>query len=123
LANEPGLGSRIIAGIHTELDSNGQVIPVAIYVDRTYSPPRLLVHSLSTSNGGLPGIYTEKMEYDGNYLLIYHGFASPGTATSAAAWSIVKYTYTGTQITDKKWAGGSTAFSQIWDNRASLSYS
>ena len=123
MANEPVVGSRIIAGVRPTLNANGQLVPVGIYVDPAYSPPRMLVHALATSNAGLPGIYTEKMAYDANNLLIYHGWALPGTASSAAGWAIIKYTYTGTLISDKQWASGSVDFTQIWDNRASLSYS
>lgn len=50
----------------------------------------------------------------------YVGEASIGTATSAASWRIKKVdSTTGTVIT---WAG-SGVFDQVWDNRASLSYS
>jgi hypothetical protein len=50
----------------------------------------------------------------------YVGEASIGTATSAAAWRIKKIDNTsGVVIT---WAG-TGVFNQIWDNRASLSYS
>ena len=50
----------------------------------------------------------------------YIGEASIGTATSAASWRIKKVdSASGTIIT---WAG-TGIFNQIWDNRASLSYS
>lgn len=53
--------------------------------------------------------------------LSYIGKAAPGSATSAAVWQIKKVdTTSGTIIT---WASGSSNFNQIWDNRASLSYS
>lgn len=51
----------------------------------------------------------------------YIGKALPGTATSAATWQIKKIDSTsGTSIT---FASGNSNFSQVWDNRASLSYS
>lgn len=50
----------------------------------------------------------------------YVGEASIGTATSAASWRIKKVdNTTGTVI---QWAG-TGIFNQVWDNRASLSYS
>ncbi len=50
----------------------------------------------------------------------YVGEANIGTATSAASWRIKKVdSTTGTII---QWAGTGT-FNQVWDNRASLSYS
>ena len=56
--------------------------------------------------------------------LNYRGWASAGVATSAASWKIIKYTYDATgNLTGTGFAGGSASFNQIWDNRASLSYS
>ena len=49
---------------------------------------------------------------------LYVGKAAIGTATSAAKWQIQKVTDTG--IT---WAAGTSAFTNVWDNRAGLSYS
>ena len=54
-------------------------------------------------------------------VLAYLGVAVPGTATSAAAWTIRKLDFTsGVVIT---WAGGTSAATNVWDNRASLTYS
>lgn len=48
---------------------------------------------------------------------IYMGFAKRGRAMSADSWRILKFTYTGANVTAIQSADG------IWDNRASLSYS
>lgn len=51
----------------------------------------------------------------------YIGEAEPGTVTSADAWSIKKLdTTTYTIIT---WADGNANYDNVWDNRASLTYS
>ena len=121
MANEPALGSVLIAGVKPAKDQNLQWVPVRIAVDDSYSPPRLLIHALGNFNQALPGVYTEIYAYTAG-LLTYKGWASPGTATSAAAWAIVKYTYSGTQVTNIQWGGGQATFDQIWDNRATLSY-
>lgn len=52
----------------------------------------------------------------------YFGFALPGTATSAPSWRIMKKNVVST-VTSYTYANGSTDFVNIWDNRASLSYS
>lgn len=52
----------------------------------------------------------------------YLGFAKIGTATSTAAWQILRIQKTGT-VTLIQYADGDTRFNNIWDNRASLSYS
>ena len=67
---------------------------------------------------------TTKIDYVGGANPIYIGFALPGTSTSSAKWRIMKLTYdVNGNVTDVQWAGGSTSFTQIYDNRASLSYS
>lgn len=51
----------------------------------------------------------------------YIGKAAIGSATSAAVWQIYKLDETTGMI--KTWAGGTDAFDQVWDDRASLIYS
>lgn len=64
------------------------------------------------------------LDYNGGTNPIYIGVAAPGTATSDALWQIKKLTYDGNNNpTNILAANGTTEFSQVWDNRASLSYS
>lgn len=67
--------------------------------------------------------FTIAMEYDGNNNPVYIGKAEIGTAKDATGWRLQKLTYTGTNLTDIQWAGGTDDFSNIWDNRSSYSYS
>ena len=66
--------------------------------------------------------YVEKFEYT-NSLVIYHGRAKPGTATSSAGWQIRKFTYSGSLVTDIKYASGDARFNKTWDDRSSYTYS
>lgn len=50
----------------------------------------------------------------------YIGNAAPGTATSAASWQVKRMTNADSTIL---FADGNSNFDNIWDNRASLSYS
>jgi len=68
-------------------------------------------------------LYTVKIAYLSAGHPEYIGKAAPGSATSAAVWQISKLTYSNDDVTDVKWAGGSLNFTNIFDNRASLSYS
>lgn len=52
----------------------------------------------------------------------YIGEAAPGTATSAAGWRVRRMVEAGADIT-VLWADGDAHFDNVWDNRASLSYS
>jgi hypothetical protein len=51
----------------------------------------------------------------------YYGWAQLGTQSSASAWRIMRLT-NGT-LGAVEFADGNTNFDNIWDNRASLSYS
>jgi hypothetical protein len=53
----------------------------------------------------------------------YLGQASPGTATSSALWRIQKLTFSVDGDVAVTWADGNADFDNVWDNRASLSYS
>lgn len=52
----------------------------------------------------------------------YLGEALPGTLESAATWRIRLITTSGSDVT-VKWADGNSRFDNVWDDRASLSYS
>ena len=52
----------------------------------------------------------------------YYGAAVPGTATSAALWRIQRKSVSG-NVTTYAWAGGAATYVNVWDNRASFSYS
>ena len=52
----------------------------------------------------------------------YIGKAKFGLATSVARWQIKKISISG-NVTTISWANGDDDFNQIWDNRASLTYS
>jgi hypothetical protein len=54
----------------------------------------------------------------------YYGLAAPGSPTSQARWQIRRETLDSSgRTTAIDFAGGTLAYSQIWDNRATLSYS
>ncbi len=52
----------------------------------------------------------------------YVGKAPVGSVGSAAVWQIFKMVEAA-GVTTITWADGDTAFNNIWDNRASLTYS
>ena len=54
----------------------------------------------------------------------YHGHASPGSLASAAVWRIKRITLdTSLRPTVTAMAGGNANFGNVWDNRATLTYS
>lgn len=55
---------------------------------------------------------------------IYIGFAAPGSATSDEAWQIRRQTLDSSgRTTAIDFANGTLEYNQVWDNRATLSYS
>lgn len=67
---------------------------------------------------------TEEIDYVGGTNPIYIGQAFPGSATSLPVWRIEKITYDGNNNpTVILWSPKYGNFGDIWDNRASLSYS
>lgn len=52
---------------------------------------------------------------------LYLGVAVPGSATSAAAWQITKFDVSSGVV--QTYADGDANFDNVWDDRASLSYS
>lgn len=77
-----------------------------------------LVLELKLFNGGLALRYD-----DAGSGIAYQGWAEPGTATSSATWRIRKIDTTGDPDTIITFADGNRNFDNVWDNRASLSYS
>lgn len=67
-------------------------------------------------------MYAKRVDFISDNLL-YKGEAVPGSATSDAVWRIRRVTIGSDNDVTEEWANGSDAFTNIWDNRASLSYS
>lgn len=73
----------------------------------------------------------QRIDYDANDNAIYIGYAQAGTAASAAGWRLIQNTYTTVNATPVFTSSGfpqlsgqpSGAFSFIWDNRATYTYS
>lgn len=59
---------------------------------------------------------------DADSTTTYIGKTFLGNPTSLNKWQIRKLTVVGT-VTSIGWAGGDDDFNQVWDDRASLSYS
>lgn len=68
----------------------------------------------------IPTIYKTLLD-EASSSITYVGKAVPASATSAAVWQISKLTTSAGDLSVEYADGGD--FSQIWDDRASLSYS
>ena len=52
----------------------------------------------------------------------YIGKAVPGANKSGASWQIQKLTYDGYNVTDIEFAGSSTVFDKVWNDRSTFAY-
>ena len=74
--------------------------------------------------GGTVELVTESKRYDqASSTVLYVGEAVPGSATSSPLWKIAKITVDASGNPLTKLFANLGAQNQIWDNRASLSYS
>lgn len=53
----------------------------------------------------------------------YLGQAVPGTETSAAGWRIQRLTFSSDGDVSTQWADGNSDFDNVWNDRATLTYS
>lgn len=102
-------------------------IPAVILAGEDVSvTPNVLRRVQVDSSGNIINVeprYTVAMEYDTNNNPIYIGKAPMGTAKSENGWRLQKLTYSGSNLTDVQYADGNDSFDNVWDNRASYSYS
>lgn len=91
---------------------------VALVADPVTS--RLKVEAAVTSDLS-NSIYTMLVD-EASATTTYIGEADPGTEGSAASWRIKRVSVSGS-VTSIEWADGDTSFNNVWDNRATLSYS
>ena len=70
----------------------------------------------------ITGPLTSRIDAVSKYIS-YVGKAPAGSATSAAAWQIAYLVTDSSGNLTMTYANGSSAYDQIWDNRASLTYS
>lgn len=66
--------------------------------------------------------FTERFAYSGN-LVEYVGRAHPGSVEGDEVWQIQRLTYSGNNVTEKKFADGSMEFKFSWTDRAKYNYS
>ena len=65
----------------------------------------------------------QRVDYNSS-TINYYGFAAPGTATGTAGWQIRRETLDSQGRTIQiDFAGGTSEYGQIWDNRLTLLYS
>lgn len=64
-----------------------------------------------------------QMDHDSSDNMIYLALAQAGSAKSAAVWQIRQFNYTSSVLKNWLWADGDQKFDNIYDDRATLSFS
>ena len=76
---------------------------------------------------GLPSedelTYAKRIDFTINETVIYRGEAIAGSLDSANVWRIRRITIASDNDVTEQWADGADTFTQIWDDRLTLSYS
>jgi hypothetical protein len=92
------------------------------YVDVKVNPSGALTVEADVTNTVLATPVAVKFD-NSTDPIAYKGEATAGTLASAASWRISRITSQANGSVDIVWADGDTDFNNIWNNRASLSYS
>ena len=91
-----------------------------------------LIGSSGVGGGGGTGedvaTYTKRVDFiadtpSAGQTTVYKGWALPGIATSTAAWRVTRTILASDDDVEELFADGNANFDNVWDNRASLSYS
>lgn len=78
----------------------------------------------ATGATGIPEddmIYSTRYDFIGN-TMVYRGEAAVGSLNSGAFWRIRRITMATDGDATTEWANGNANFTNVWDNRLSLSY-
>ena len=67
--------------------------------------------------------WRKEFAYDGSGNLQYIGKAEPGSTTASNVWQIKKMVYSSGNLAQELFADGDQLFNNIWDDRATYSYS
>ena len=115
----PQIEAIVTGGENVQI-TNSEVQNIVIQVD-----------SVSTIVAGQPGppgtsedemVYAKQTDFVSD-TLIYRGDATVGSATSSPLWRIRKLDIGPDGDVSETWADGDANFNNIWDDRASLTYS
>jgi hypothetical protein len=94
-------------------------LPLSVH-GYVWNPNTLSWEPEEQATGGSASSPVRMLFEEASATVSYKGEAAPGTATSSPAWRIQRITTSGALISIQ-WAG-SGAFSQVWDDRSSLTY-
>lgn len=95
----------------------GYLNPQPLPVDATVNIP-----SVNVTPAPAYALATRVDDVGGTPDITYVGEADPGSLTANPVWRVKRITDDGSEFTTVQWAG-TGVFDQIWDDRASLTYS
>ena len=64
-----------------------------------------------------------RVDFSSSTAYVYKGFATVGSSDGAAMWKICKISLLDADAGSTRWADGNLLYDNVWDNRASYTYS
>lgn len=120
--------SALKTGVESVIEATGDPVPAsAVLIGGRDADGNVQFLAVASDGALYVDSGTEQnfaLQYDNTGVggVSYIGEAVPGSITSASVWRIKRMTETGPNVAIV-WADGDASFDNIWDNRASLSYS
>lgn len=119
--------TETLTEVFYQLKDNRGVVVFEIVENGVRLPKNLELVGTATGSfgvgGGGGGTLDEAKRYDNvTDSTFYHGWAVVGANPASAVWKICKVTLTGDDAVTT-WADGNTDYDNVWNDRASLSYS
>jgi hypothetical protein len=115
-------------GTHTlDVNADGSINSVVTATNLDIRPLDALIDNVEVSgtvsvdNFPSEQVYATRVD-EASSTVTYIGKAVPGTTNAASLWQISRLTQSGS-VLSSEYANGSDAFNQVWNDRASLSYS
>lgn len=109
-------GNSTLASLLTELQAKADLSETQP-VSGPLTDAQLRASAIATEGA----LYASRVD-EASSTVTYIGKAVTGTSNGAAAWQVQRITESGAVLTIE-WADGDSSFDNVWNNRASLSYS
>ena len=110
------LASTLTAGTATEAHQLEEIAKLNVISDTA----GLIKNSVSSLDNKF--FFEPALIDESNPLVIYKGYAIPGTNPADATWAIQKITNT-SEVLSYQWANGNKTFTNVWNDRLTLAYS
>ena len=110
----------------TIVDSTGTTASITDVAGKKAVDVNVVDLTLNSNNDSVsvaPLDLSVNIDFTSSTSFIYKGYAAVGSSNSTAVWKILRISLLDADAGTTKYANGNTNFSNIWNNRASYTYS